>query len=449
MTATTTKEAGVFDEMDVLARAQFLEGLLNAPPFKKIRGARGKVQLLRIMAEMASEVGGNFNPAWTSPKDTGLYRSVFNVVNKAIRSVRVERAVEAIDVMQSIMGLAGWEDEDGNTLAVGGKSPFWLAGHHVGRSGTLRKLTEGEWLPIDAVGLAGKLAYRRALDVLRTEALRAKKREEHLDEIVHETTSISDPSRLDPDDWGLVIDALLSDARHPIAKKFMVWVEKLIPQVMRRREGIELMTNYFATLMSGQARTDTEASRIIGVSPQALANVKARFIEAVSSYLAHNPSARDNLHGLFSDAKFYQDLMYGRVAARRVARRFFERRQAAKKHFKFKKDTKLKNGDVIPKGTPATVSYDQRKMESTHQWSAQVHAAYVSSSGRDYEREPMTISIVRLHGVLDGYPKPPNLSRLEKMSDNGIATTPSGYRVEPDGFGVDGSPSWLQVLGLI
>ena len=45
--------------------------------------------------------------------------------------------------------------------------------------------------------------------------------------------------------------------------------------------------------------------------------------------------------------------------------------------------------------------------------------------------------------------KMPSIKTLEKWCDEGIAKTPSGKRVEPDGYGNDGSPSWLLVAGLI
>ena len=45
--------------------------------------------------------------------------------------------------------------------------------------------------------------------------------------------------------------------------------------------------------------------------------------------------------------------------------------------------------------------------------------------------------------------KMPSLTTLKKWSNNGIAKTPSGKKVEPDGYGPDGSPSWLLITGLI
>ena len=45
--------------------------------------------------------------------------------------------------------------------------------------------------------------------------------------------------------------------------------------------------------------------------------------------------------------------------------------------------------------------------------------------------------------------KVPTISALMKMSNDGIVKSLTGERVEPDGYGNDGSPSWLLVLGYI
>lgn len=43
----------------------------------------------------------------------------------------------------------------------------------------------------------------------------------------------------------------------------------------------------------------------------------------------------------------------------------------------------------------------------------------------------------------------PSMVALERMNNDGICTTVTGLKVEPDGIGEDGSPSWLLCLGLI
>ena len=43
----------------------------------------------------------------------------------------------------------------------------------------------------------------------------------------------------------------------------------------------------------------------------------------------------------------------------------------------------------------------------------------------------------------------PSMQELMAWNDDGICETPTGHRVEPDGTGPDGAPSWLRALRLI
>lgn len=114
-----------------------------------------------------------------------------------------------------------------------------------------------------------------------------------------------------------------------------------------------------------------------------------------------------------------------------------------------KSDIKMKNGDVVPRGT----RIQQVKFMSEHEPNAtkllQLLLDYTGPSGRDYTREPMKLGISKAWEIVPGISKPPSISALQRMSDNSIATTPTGKRTEPDGYGSDGSPSWLLVLGYI
>ena len=55
----------------------------------------------------------------------------------------------------------------------------------------------------------------------------------------------------------------------------------------------------------------------------------------------------------------------------------------------------------------------------------------------------------RLHAIVTGFAKPPATITLHRWSLDGVCKTVTGYKVEPDGIGPDGSPSWLLALGLI
>ena len=44
---------------------------------------------------------------------------------------------------------------------------------------------------------------------------------------------------------------------------------------------------------------------------------------------------------------------------------------------------------------------------------------------------------------------PPSMNTLQKWDSDGYSKTVTGHKVEPDGYGPDGSPSWLLVIGVI
>lgn len=50
---------------------------------------------------------------------------------------------------------------------------------------------------------------------------------------------------------------------------------------------------------------------------------------------------------------------------------------------------------------------------------------------------------------LTRFNKMPAMSTLNRMATDAVVTTPIGSRVEPDGYGPYGDPSWLIVLGVI
>jgi len=94
---------------------------------------------------------------------------------------------------------------------------------------------------------------------------------------------------------------------------------------------------------------------------------------------------------------------------------------------KTQKDILLKDGSTLPKGLPVTFieGKDSRCL---------VHSPNHS--------EPLQVRITSAF-------KAPSMSSLERWSYDSVCKTPTGKRVEPDGHGCDGSPSWLLVFGLI
>ena len=90
-----------------------------------------------------------------------------------------------------------------------------------------------------------------------------------------------------------------------------------------------------------------------------------------------------------------------------------------------KKEIKLKDGSTLPKGLRVTFIKDKPTRCLVH---SPAHPA------------PLQVRITSAFPI-------PSLSTIENWGC--ICKTPTGKRVEPDGYGEDGSPSWLIVLGLI
>lgn len=115
-----------------------------------------------------------------------------------------------------------------------------------------------------------------------------------------------------------------------------------------------------------------------------------------------------------------------------------EKKLSAPKHVVTRRELKYskfpETACVIPAGTALEVHFSEASP-------SKVYFDYAGSCRVGF--------VVNAHNNFTGFNKPPGLAALERYSNDGIAKTCTGARVEPDGFGPDGSPSWLICLGLI
>lgn len=94
---------------------------------------------------------------------------------------------------------------------------------------------------------------------------------------------------------------------------------------------------------------------------------------------------------------------------------------------KTQKDIKLKDGSTLPKGLPVTFIPDKYSRCLVH------------SPTRS---EPYQVRITSAF-------KAPSVATLTRWGFEGYCKTPTGHKVEEDGHGPDGSPSWTLALGFI
>jgi hypothetical protein len=94
----------------------------------------------------------------------------------------------------------------------------------------------------------------------------------------------------------------------------------------------------------------------------------------------------------------------------------------------------LRDGRVIPSGIPIEITFNETAI------------AAITCDGFE---TPVKIRLSNAYKWIKGFKAPPSTKVMERWMDDGIAKTVTGKRVEPDGIGPDGSPSYLIVLGLI
>lgn len=97
-------------------------------------------------------------------------------------------------------------------------------------------------------------------------------------------------------------------------------------------------------------------------------------------------------------------------------------------------EIKWKDGTSTPAGQPVHIWFCPK---------VNANWMYVVSGDRVYQTRIANSS------KYAGFKKQPTMRTIEKYSWDGIAKTVTGCKTEPDGYGPDGSPSWLLVISLI
>jgi hypothetical protein len=101
------------------------------------------------------------------------------------------------------------------------------------------------------------------------------------------------------------------------------------------------------------------------------------------------------------------------------------------------REIKFKNGLVIPVGTNLTLTF------TTGQTVANLTGG--AAGGVPVTMKLRCSSLPRYFTKF----KVPSLKTMEKWSDDGVAKSMLGQRVEPDGYDDAGSPSWMLAMGII
>jgi hypothetical protein len=101
---------------------------------------------------------------------------------------------------------------------------------------------------------------------------------------------------------------------------------------------------------------------------------------------------------------------------------------------KTKMELKWKDGSVTPAGSPVHIDFCELR----------AGRIYVTDGDKVYKT-----GLVNAPKYYTGINKIPTMKTLQKYMWDGIARTVTGEKTEPDGFGTNGAPSWLLVVGII
>jgi hypothetical protein len=99
------------------------------------------------------------------------------------------------------------------------------------------------------------------------------------------------------------------------------------------------------------------------------------------------------------------------------------------------RDVKLKNGEVIAKGTPLKLAVgNDRVILATDEARETTYRLSMTGAHRNFGSPFQSM---------------PSVEDLEDWGNDGVCESVTGERVEPDGYGSDGFPSWMLALGMI
>lgn len=104
-----------------------------------------------------------------------------------------------------------------------------------------------------------------------------------------------------------------------------------------------------------------------------------------------------------------------------------------------KQDITSKKGVTVAKGAEVTLSWKSSSGAEQPQLTR-----ITDSSGNT-----VAVRTANLDKYVSGISKAPSIKTLEKWSDDGVAKSVLGAKVEPDGWDDDESPSWMLAMGLI
>ena len=347
--------------MDLLARAQFMEGLAKIP-FHTLsaKGATSKAGLIKVIGLLMQKIDPTVDPSksiWAADGSTGLYKSAWLGANRIFAKTQGGNSpgvpLEATDLLNDNMllkieavdydklspkhrewfskevGLSQGEaraklisDELSalgdvvNQMAIeeeGSGNFFWEAGKRF-RPKALA-VVRGE-VPVDDVGGAVAMyAKNAAINVMAKRQTEMSKQMKALRAEMmpgEEEVGDFDLSSMGMSGWDAVVQAVLNDPHHPFSQDFLGWLVNDVMETALTDNEKAVFRPYLDMVIDMNVPTDSAYAKSIGKSQPYFAQVKKKFLDAAFAAFKKNPP--DFLNEA-SNALYLMDVAKGRIRA--------------------------------------------------------------------------------------------------------------------------------------
>lgn len=292
-------KAASYPELDIVARAQVVEGISGASPNSSMKlFGQSTSTLLGKIQEMCLKVSPNVSPTWWDRRESGLYKA-------AVRGASKIHAVDynPDDLLQGmLMGIG----RSGDAVQV---TFHWIGKKIESVPVSMERFSLGKMNPNDPVltNMAMSFAFRKAQSEAKILGQENKKR----DDSTEGTGDAPVSDILGGDTWSTILESALEskDSDADVIK----WLRKIFSQVGTK--GGQTIMSAYLDMVEGGAELwgiDVALAAKFGFAQTYLSRMKKEMIELAARLITSKKSEFAGFLDAIEDKKFYRSLEQGR-----------------------------------------------------------------------------------------------------------------------------------------